>query len=97
MGQVTAGKLRPNPDVVHRRLEDEIVLVHLETNRIFALNSTGARLWQLIEEGHDEAEIRARLLQEFDVTPSRLNREVDSVLAELAAEGLVMRTGGDAK
>ena len=92
-----AGKLRPNPDVVYRRLEDEVVLVHLGTNGIFALNSTGARLWQLIEQGHDEAEIRARLLQEFDVTPSRLNREVDSVLAELAHEGLVIREGGAAR
>jgi hypothetical protein len=94
---VRAGKLRPNPDVVYRRLEDEVVLVHLGTNGIFALNSTGARLWQLIEQGHDEAEIRARLLQEFDVTPSRLNREVDSVLAELADEGLVIREGGAAR
>jgi hypothetical protein len=88
---VTTGKLRAHPDVVYRRLGDEIVLVHLETNRIFALNATGARLWELIEAGHDEVEIRAQLLQTFDVTPARLNREVDSVLADLAAEGLVIR------
>jgi hypothetical protein len=88
---VTAGrKLRPNPDVVYQRLDDEVVLVHLRTNCIFALNSTGARVWELIEAGHDEAGIRACLLDEFDVSPSRLNRELDSVLADLAAEGLLI-------
>jgi hypothetical protein len=70
-----------------------MVLVDLRTNAIFALNSTGARLWELIEAGHDEASIKARLLDEFDVTPSRLDRELDSVLVALAAQGLIDESG----
>jgi hypothetical protein len=42
------GELRPEDDVVSRRLEDEVVLVHLRTNRIYKLNETGARLWELL-------------------------------------------------
>jgi hypothetical protein len=37
--------VQPNRDVVARRLKDEIVLVHLRTNRIYSLNRTGARFW----------------------------------------------------
>jgi len=37
--------VQPSRDVVARRLEDEIVLVHLQKNRIYSLNRTGARFW----------------------------------------------------
>ena len=36
---------RPHPDVLTRRIDDHIVLVHMGRNEIFSLNPTGARLW----------------------------------------------------
>ena len=53
----TADMPLPNPDVVSRRLGDDTVLVHLKTNRIFALNPTGARFWELLLEGMNRGEI----------------------------------------
>ena len=61
----------PNPDVVSRRLGDEVVLVHLKTNRIFSLSPTGARFWELLSDGKSRTEIEAALLQEYEVTPKR--------------------------
>lgn len=82
-------KLRPNADVVHRSIDDETVLVNLKTNRIYALNSTGARFWELLASGRDVAEIRGRLLEEFDVTEPGLDEEIRELTARLLAEGLV--------
>ena len=81
---------RPNPDVVSQELEGEIVLVHLQTNRIYALNSTAARLWQLLQRGIGIEGIRDVLGREFDVEPRELEREVEALLAELATQGLVV-------
>jgi len=83
------GLLRPIPDVVYRELEGEMVLVHLGTNRIYSLNETGARFWELLASGSERPEIERQLLDEFDVQPSELQQEIDSILAALAAEGLV--------
>lgn len=80
---------RPNPDVVFRDVEGETVLVHLGTNRIYALNATGARLWQLLTEGYDRSALTRRLLEEFDVEPAALEREIDGLLSELTEEELV--------
>jgi hypothetical protein len=80
---------RPSPDVVYQELRGEVVLVHLRTNRIYALNETGARLWQLLDEGCDRAEIKHRLAEEFDVGAEDLQREMEGLLASLADEGLV--------
>ena len=74
---------RPNPDVVHQRVGEEVVLVHLKTNQIYALNETGARFWELLSEGITRPEIESRLLDEFDVEPEELAHEIDALLADL--------------
>lgn len=80
---------RLNPDVVSRRLGDEIVLVHLGTNQIYRLNATGARFWELAAEGLDEQAIAARLRAEFDVGDEQVRGEIAAMVERLAAEGLV--------
>jgi hypothetical protein len=35
------------------RVGEEAVLVNLKTNRIYSLNHTRARFWELISVGHD--------------------------------------------
>jgi hypothetical protein len=84
-----APRLRASSDVVHRRIEEESVLVHLQTNKIYTLNETGSRLWELLLEGHDRDSIKRELQREYDVDPDGLAREVDALLGSLAAEGLV--------
>jgi hypothetical protein len=70
-------------------VHDEVVLVHLETNRIFALSPTAARFWELIEEGCSPVEAEARLAEMFDVDAAELSREVDKCITHLVEEGLV--------
>ena len=78
-----------NPDVVSQRVGEDIVLVHLKTNQIFALNETGARFWELLAEGRSRAEIESALRDEFDVEPEPLRREIDALVADLAQEDIV--------
>jgi hypothetical protein len=79
----------PSPDVVSRRLGDEVVLVHLKTNRIFSLSPTGARFWELLSDGGTRPEIEKRLLEEFDVSQDDVSAEIDSLVTTLSAEALV--------
>lgn len=85
-----AKRLRPSSDVVYQSLHGEVVLVHLQSNRIYALNGTGARLWQLLADGCDRAELERRLVAEFEIDPVDLSREVGELLASLVNEGLVV-------
>jgi hypothetical protein len=82
-------RLRQSPDVVSRRLDRAGVLVHLPTNRIFELNETGIRLWELIRDEGDTHRIVNRLAVEFDVDVERANREVRDLLHWFQQEGLV--------
>src|SRR4029450_3389348 len=78
----------PDPDVVSRRLGDEVVLVDLRTNRIFALSPTGARFWELLSEGKSRPEIEEQLLREYEVARETVSAEIDSLVRALEDERL---------
>jgi hypothetical protein len=80
---------RPDPEVIGRRLGDEYILIHLRTNRVYALNRTAARLWELLDEGGDVAQIPDRLIGEFDVDSATLADEINRLLALLRDQKLV--------
>jgi hypothetical protein len=86
------GNWRPDPDVITQLVEGETVLVHLQTNEIYALNPTATRAWDLLAAGSNREEVEATLLQEFDVPPDQLRDELDTLIAELVEKNL-LRTG----
>ena len=80
---------RPHEDVVSERVGDDLVLVHLGTNEIFALNPTGARFWELLVEGESREAIEERMIAEYDVCRDELSAEIDAMLAELLRQKMV--------
>lgn len=82
--------LKPNPNVLFKRLGDEIILFHLETDRFYELNGTAARFWELIAAGHDSAQVRKQIMEEFAVEANEFDAEAKSFLASLKQEDLVI-------
>jgi len=80
---------RPNPNVIFRRLDDEIVLFHLGSDRFYELNGTAARFWELLSEGRDFAQIRDQMVAEFAVDPNQLAGETETLLDSLRREDLI--------
>ena len=82
-------RVRASPDAVAQRLGDEMVLVHLKTDRILVLNRTAARFWELLCAGCDPAQISAQMLEEFAVDAGELTSEAEALFVSLRQEGLV--------
>jgi Coenzyme PQQ synthesis protein D (PqqD) len=83
-----AVSVRRRPDVVARRVGETAVLVHLGSNRIYELNDTGARIWELASEGSTVQCLIDRLEREFDVDRGQLASEVMGIVGDLVGEGL---------
>jgi hypothetical protein len=81
--------MKPNPNVIARRIGDDIVLFHLDSDRFYELNGTAARFWELLSEGQDTAEIRNQLLEEFSVEGEQLDGEAATLLDSLQKEDLI--------
>jgi hypothetical protein len=81
--------MKQNPNVISRRIGDDIVLFHLDSDRFYELNGTAARFWELLSEGQDTAEIRNQLLEEFSVEAEQLDGEATNLLDSLQREDLI--------
>lgn len=89
MSESTTRVLRQNRDVASSRLGDTGVLVHLRTNRIFELNATGLRAWEIIGTGCPEGDVFEQLRREFDVDPERVRLELGPLVEAMVREGLL--------
>jgi hypothetical protein len=81
--------VRPNPNVISRRIGDEVVLFNLDSDRFYELNGTAARFWELLSTGQDSIQIREQLLSEFAVEAAQLDGEAAGLLESLRRENLI--------
>jgi hypothetical protein len=81
--------VRANPNVLFRRIGDEMVLFHLDTDHFYELNGTAARFWELLQAGQDPTQVREQMTREFAVDPDQLASESQAFLASLLQENLI--------
>jgi len=89
--QESLGKFRiiPNPDVVAKRLDEELILIHLGTDQIYSLNSSAARFWELLESGLGVLEAKQQLVEEFAVSMQELDEDIRNALKLLLENQLI--------
>ena len=80
---------KPNPNVLFRRLGDDIVVFHLTSDRFYELNGTAARFWELLAAGHTVSDANRQMLDEFAVDPDQLASETETLLEMLRREDLL--------
>ena len=76
-------------DIAFREIEQEGVLLNLETGTYFGLNQVGTRAWTLLLEGKSVGEVHAQLSQEYEVAPDVLERDLIGWVGALVEKGLV--------
>lgn len=88
----TPARFRSSPDALATRVGDEIVLVDLKTDKIYSLNRTAARIWELMCADCDRAEVERRMLEEFDVARGELAEAIDELVKSMTQDGLLARS-----
>jgi hypothetical protein len=92
--QIEAVRWVVNDSVVSAELDDEAVLLDVESGIYFGLVGIGTQIWQLLEQGVSEVEMTRLLLEEYEVEEPRLRADVANFLAGLERQGLI-RVEGD--
>jgi formylmethanofuran dehydrogenase subunit E len=80
---------QPHTDVIYQQMEESAVVVNLKSEGMYELNSTAARLWELLVAGNRPEQIKQQMLQEYDLDEAQLTLEIDAFMARLVNEGLV--------
>lgn len=82
-------KISVSPEVLFQEVDGETVLLDLQGESYFGLDKVGTRIWQLMQTHTDLQTIYDSMLEEFDVEPERLEKDLLTLLKDLTEEGLV--------
>jgi hypothetical protein len=82
-------------NVLIRFLEQESVLLNLETEKYFGLDAVGTRMWQLATSAPTLDAALSQLLEEYDVAPEALRSDLSGLLEHLTENGLIVMQPAD--
>ncbi len=89
-------RYRPNrPRVIGEVIDDEAILIDLETGSYFSLVGSGAHVWSAVERGDTVDEMLATLAVMCDAVPVEARDQVGSFLEELALAELIVSAEAD--
>lgn len=75
-------------DWVGTQVDDQFVMINVESGRYVALNDTAAEVWRLIEQPRDEPALVSAMLATFDVDRDACARSVSEAMARMQALGM---------
>ena len=82
-------------NVLIRFLDQESVLLNLETEKYFGLDAVGTRMWQLATSAPTLDAALSQLLEEYDVSAETLRSDLSGLLEHLMENGLIVRQPAD--
>ena len=80
-------------DHVETSLGEQVVMMSLSRGKYYALDETGRRIWDLVQEPTAIRAIVETLTGEYDVEPARCEAEVLAFLHDMLGNGLVRWVG----
>ena len=75
--------------VLFQQLQDEAVLLNLDSGQYFGLDAVGTRIWNLIAEGKALPEVASTIVAEYEVGGDQCEADLLNLVADLEAQGLV--------
>ena len=81
-----------SPTVVHEVFEQEVVIMHLDSDNYYTLNESGAHIWRLLEQGAPSRAISMTLAAEYSADQATMADAVNQFIAKLQQEQLIVPT-----
>ena len=76
-------------DVLVNELQGESVLLNLDNENYYGLDEVGTRMWAVLKESETIQAAYDSLVDEYDVEPEVLRKDLEALIQHLLDEGLV--------
>lgn len=86
----------PSEDVVAREIEGEFIIIPIATgvgdmeDELYSLNESGKAIWDKLDGKRTLAEVKAELVEEYEVAEQDIEEDVKSFVQELAKRKIVV-------
>ena len=78
-----------NPNAISSELDGEAVILDMELGKYHSLDSTGTRIWALLEDKISLDDMVLQLIEEYSVEREQCTTEVEEFINRMADLGLV--------
>jgi len=82
------------PKVTHETIDNEAVILNLDTGSYYSISQSGATIWGLLDRGVPVAEIVKTVARTYDGDFGEIENAVHSLVEKLAEEGLIVPANG---
>lgn len=79
-----------SPPVVLETVDEETIIVNLDSGCYYDLNHTGGRILAALASGAEQAEAARVVAADYGIDDAELSEAVDQLLAQLLAEGILV-------
>jgi uncharacterized lipoprotein len=77
-----------------RRVNGEIIIIHLETTNYYSINKTGSIIWEMLsQQPSSEEEIIERVSKQYSVDSKTTGKDVQLYLRTMLEEDLIQEGG----
>jgi len=81
--------IRRNPGAISSDLDGEVVILDMESGKYHGLDTTGTRIWELLEDPITFDEIVLKLMTEYSVEQEQCTTDVKEFIYQMMDSGLV--------
>ncbi len=82
-------KLRRSPDILNAKVGDEFALMSIGKGRYYGLNSSAARVWEMIEKPATVSDLLDKMLGKFLVDEETCFSDLVELLSKMHDAGLI--------
>ena len=75
--------------VFAQEVDDEMVILDMESENYFGLDEVGTSIWQAMQEHGTLQDVFDALLEQYDVEPEILEKDLSDFVEKLLESGLV--------
>ena len=81
-------------EAIFSEVGEDIVALNVERGNCYGMEQVTATVWQLLSSPQTLEQICAKLVEIYDVDPQTCQTEVQTLIKDLEAEGLIQRSDG---
>jgi hypothetical protein len=86
---VSLARFEPAEDVIYENLQDEIVLLNMNTQQYFSLDDVGSDMWKLLVQHGDVETVTNCLCEAYEVDRVTVEKDLEALIGNLVGRGLL--------
>jgi hypothetical protein len=82
-------KWQATKDLLSSKIDDEVIIMGLQTDKYYGLDAIASRIWELLEEPRSLDELVSLLREEYEVEEDICRQETLALLQDLSSQKLI--------